>query len=86
VRRRSSKLRFQIEELTRKGDFNKVAELQYGKLPELEKRLKEAQAKETAKGQGARTAGRAPQLLRTRSAPRRSPRWWRAPPASRWPR
>jgi ATP-dependent Clp protease ATP-binding subunit ClpB len=28
----------QIEELTRKGDFNKVAELQYGKLPELEKR------------------------------------------------
>jgi ATP-dependent Clp protease ATP-binding subunit ClpB len=40
------KLRFQIEELTRKGDFNKVAELQYGKLPELEKRLKEAQAKE----------------------------------------
>ena len=39
----------QIEELKRKGDFNKVAELQYGKLPELEKRLKEAQAKETCR-------------------------------------
>ncbi|MBI2768495.1 MAG: ATP-dependent chaperone ClpB [Burkholderiales bacterium] len=54
------KMRHQIEELTRKGDFNKVAELQYGKLPELEKRLKEAQAKETAKGTTS-----APKLLRT---------------------
>jgi ATP-dependent Clp protease ATP-binding subunit ClpB len=41
------KLRFQIEELTRKGDFNKVAELQYGQLPELEKQWKAAQDKET---------------------------------------
>lgn len=54
------KMRHRIEELTRKGDFNGVAELQYGKLPELEKRLKEAQAKETAKGEGS-----APKLLRT---------------------
>jgi ATP-dependent Clp protease ATP-binding subunit ClpB len=38
-----------------------VAELQYGKLPELEKTLKEAQAKETGKKGG----GKAPQLLRT---------------------
>ena len=53
-------LKFKIEELTRKGDFNKVAELQYGKLPELEKRLKEAQAKESTRGEGA-----APRLLRT---------------------
>jgi ATP-dependent Clp protease ATP-binding subunit ClpB len=42
-------LRHQIEELTRKGDFNKVAELQYGKLPELEKRMKEANARESGK-------------------------------------
>ena len=54
------KLRFQIEELTRKGDFNKVAELQYGKLPELEKQLKEAQAKEAGSGDG-----KGNQLLRT---------------------
>ena len=52
--------KFQIEEQTRKGDFNKVAELQYGKLPELEKRLKEAQAVESKKG-----ATSAPTLLRT---------------------
>ncbi len=52
--------RHQIEELKRKGDFNKVAELQYGKLPELEKRLKQAQATETGKHKSGR-----PQLLRT---------------------
>ena len=44
VREKIDQLRQQIEELTRKGDFNKVAELQYGKLPELEKLLKETQA------------------------------------------
>ncbi|MDO8906650.1 ATP-dependent chaperone ClpB [Hydrogenophaga sp.] len=61
VREEIEKLKLQIEEQTRKGDFNKVAELQYGRLPELEKRLKEAQDKETAKG----TEGSAPKLLRT---------------------
>jgi len=60
LREQIDKLKFQIEELTRKGDFNKVAELQYGKLPDLEKRLKEAQDKETN-----RTEGAAPRLLRT---------------------
>ncbi|HRI18596.1 MAG TPA: AAA family ATPase, partial [Burkholderiaceae bacterium] len=58
------RLRTQIEEFTRKGDFNKVAELQYGKLPELEKRLKEAQAKETSKAKKSKDGGK-PQLLRT---------------------
>ena len=42
IKEEIDRLRFQIEEYTRKGDFNKVAELQYGRLPELEKRLKEA--------------------------------------------
>ncbi|GAA6143858.1 ATP-dependent chaperone ClpB [Hydrogenophaga sp. 5NK40-0174] len=60
VREEIEKLRLKIEESTRKGDFNKVAELQYGKLPELEKQLREAQAKEEAK-----SGGEAPQLLRT---------------------
>jgi ATP-dependent Clp protease ATP-binding subunit ClpB len=55
------KMRFQMEELKRKGDFNKVAELQYGKLPELEKRLKDAQAKESKKSADKSV----PQLLRT---------------------
>ena len=49
IKEEIDRLRFQIEEFTRKGDFNKVAELQYGKLPELEKRLKEANAKEGSK-------------------------------------
>ncbi|AWI53959.1 ATP-dependent chaperone ClpB [Aquabacterium olei] len=61
VKEEIDKIRFQIEEFKRKGDFNKVAELQYGKLPELEKRLKDAQEKESAKGK----AGDRPQLLRT---------------------
>ena len=54
------RLRKQIEDLTRKGDFNKVAELQYGTLPELEKRLKAAQAQESGKAGSGK-----PQLLRT---------------------
>ncbi|MDE2075517.1 MAG: ATP-dependent chaperone ClpB [Burkholderiales bacterium] len=61
VKEEIDRIKFQIEEFKRRGDFNKVAELQYGKLPELEKRLHEAQAKETAKGKDARK----PQLLRT---------------------
>jgi ATP-dependent Clp protease ATP-binding subunit ClpB len=60
VREKIDQLRQQIEELTRKGDFNKVAELQYGKLPELEKLLKETQANELHP-----LAGAAPRLLRT---------------------
>jgi ATP-dependent Clp protease ATP-binding subunit ClpB len=55
------RIRFEIENLKRKGDFNKVAELQYGRLPELEKRLAQAQATEQGKG----LRGDAPQLLRT---------------------
>ena len=62
VKEEVERIKIQIEDLKRKGDFNKVAELQYGKLPELEARLKDAQAKETAKSKG---AGGAPQLLRT---------------------
>ena len=62
VKEEIDRMRFQIEEWKRKGDFNKVAELQYGKLPELEKRLKDAQATETKRGA---TKGGMPQLLRT---------------------
>jgi ATP-dependent Clp protease ATP-binding subunit ClpB len=64
VKEEIDSLRRQIDEFTRKGDFNKVAELQYGKLPELEKKLKEAQAKESGKAKSAKDGGR-PQLLRT---------------------
>jgi len=36
------KIRFEMEEATRKGDWQKVSELQYGKLPQLEAQLKQA--------------------------------------------
>ena len=55
------RIRFQIEEWKRKGDFNRVAELQYGRLPELEKKLKDAQAGESKRGADKSK----PQLLRT---------------------
>ena len=62
VKEEIDRIKQQVEELKRKGDFNKVAELQYGQLPELEKRLSEAQAKEAGKAKG---GGATPQLLRT---------------------
>lgn len=49
IRKEVDQLRVQIDEFKRKGDFNKVAELQYGKLPALEKQLHEAQVKEEGK-------------------------------------
>jgi ATP-dependent Clp protease ATP-binding subunit ClpB len=73
VKEEIDRMRQRMEELKRKGDFNAVAELQYGRLPELEKRLKEAQAKEVAKngkatgtgGYGSGDADGRPRLLRT---------------------
>jgi ATP-dependent Clp protease ATP-binding subunit ClpB len=59
VREELEKVKFQIEELKRLGDLNKVAELQYGRLPELEKKLKDAQATEAS------GTNKAHQLLRT---------------------
>ncbi|MGE8632627.1 MAG: AAA family ATPase, partial [Achromobacter piechaudii] len=59
-------VRAEMAELQRKGQFDKLAELQYGKLPDLESRLKAAevgaqQAAENAEGDNGR-----PRLLRTR--------------------
>ena len=61
VKEEIERCKIQIEEFKRKGDFNKVAELQYGKLPELEKRLKEANAGDTGTAKLAQPA----RLLRT---------------------
>ncbi|MBB5203824.1 ATP-dependent Clp protease ATP-binding subunit ClpB [Inhella inkyongensis] len=60
VKEEIDRIKTQIEELKRKGDLAKVAELQYGQLPGLEKRLSEAQAKESAGAANAK-----PRLLRT---------------------
>jgi len=52
IKEEIEKLRTQIADLQRKGQFDKLAELQYGKLPQLEAQLKEAEkvgAGDTAK-------------------------------------
>ena len=61
VKEEIERCKIQMEEYKRQGNFNKVAELQYGKLPELEKKLKEANAKDTANS----SAASATRLLRT---------------------
>ncbi len=65
VKEEIEQIKFQIEELKRKGNFDKVAELQYGRLPELEKKHQAAQAKEQGKAKGAKDGTGGPQLLRT---------------------
>src|SRR5690606_6916095 len=55
------KLRAQMVELQRKGEYEKLAEIQYGKLPELEGRLNAASA---AESNGPKENSR-PTLLRT---------------------
>src|SRR5690606_14652100 len=54
------RVRAEMAELQRKGQFDKLAELQYGKLPELEGRLQAAES-----GQQKEQAGQQPRLLRT---------------------
>src|SRR3546814_17976348 len=49
-----------MAELQRKGQFDKLAELQYGQLPELEGRLQSTEA-----SQQAASASEHPRLLRT---------------------
>ena len=55
------RIRLQMEEATRNSDWQKVSELKYGKLTELENAL-EAQNKKDAAGE---QAGHKPQLVRT---------------------
>ncbi len=46
IREEIEKIRVQMEEARRKGDWQKMSELQYGRLPELESQLKQLDAKE----------------------------------------
>ncbi|GJM07493.1 MAG: chaperone protein ClpB [marine bacterium B5-7] len=50
------KARVELEVANRAGDLGKMSELQYGKIPDLEKQLKDASANE----------GKAPQLMRNK--------------------
>ncbi|RZS80477.1 ATP-dependent chaperone ClpB [Pigmentiphaga kullae] len=59
IKEEIEKVRAEMGELQRKGQFDKLAELQYGKLPELEARLKSAEGNEKA------AEAEKPKLLRT---------------------
>jgi ATP-dependent Clp protease ATP-binding subunit ClpB len=51
IRENLEKAKLELEAARRKGDLTRMAELQYGKIPELEKRLLDAQASEGKQGQ-----------------------------------
>jgi ATP-dependent Clp protease ATP-binding subunit ClpB len=57
IKEEIEKLRLQMDEAKRKGDWQKMSEIQYGRLPQLEAQLKQA---EKSDKKGAR-----PRLLRT---------------------
>jgi ATP-dependent Clp protease ATP-binding subunit ClpB len=57
IKEEIEKVRLQMEEARRKGDWQKMSELQYGRMPELEARLKQADVGEAPSGK--------PRLLRT---------------------
>jgi ATP-dependent Clp protease ATP-binding subunit ClpB len=58
IKEEIEKVKLQMEEAKRKGDWQKMSELQYGRLPELEAQLNQADT-------GAVKAGK-PQLVRTK--------------------
>ncbi|MFZ9733844.1 MAG: ATP-dependent chaperone ClpB [Burkholderiaceae bacterium] len=64
IKEEIERLRLEIEQHTRKGDWQKVSELQYGRLPELEAKLKTADDI-VARGGSAAAVGSRPKLLRT---------------------
>ncbi|WP_233235303.1 ATP-dependent chaperone ClpB [Bordetella sp. LUAb4] len=63
IKEEIDQVRAEMAELQRKGQFDKLAELQYGKLPELEARLKSAESG-AEKAEAEAEPGR-PRLLRT---------------------
>ncbi len=63
IKEEIERIRLQMEEAKRQSNWQKVSELQYGRLPELERELKAAEAAgEQAEGEG---DGTKPRLLRT---------------------
>ena len=58
IKEEIDKIKLQMEDAKRKGDWQKMSELQYGKLPQLEAQLKKADAAQAK-------PGAKPRLLRT---------------------
>lgn len=63
IKEEMEKIKLEIEAATRKGDWQKVSELQYGRLPQLEAQL-QSQPSDQTQGSSSK-AGNAPKLLRT---------------------
>jgi len=61
IKEEIEQIRLQIDEAKRKSDYGRMSELQYGRLPELEKQLKDAEIA----GEQPETADGKPRLLRT---------------------
>ncbi|MGO4479607.1 ATP-dependent chaperone ClpB [Massilia sp. 2TAF26] len=61
IKEEIEQIRLQMEEAKRQSNWQKVSELQYGRLPELERQLKEAEAA----GEKAEADADKPRLLRT---------------------
>ncbi len=64
VKEQIEKLKLDMDEARRRGDFAAMSEIQYGKLPELEKKLQEMTLP-LPSGEVARSAGEGKRLLRT---------------------
>lgn len=62
IKEEIERLRAEMAEAQRKGQFDKLAELQYGQLPELEARLRTAEGSEKVASEG---DSERPRLLRT---------------------
>jgi ATP-dependent Clp protease ATP-binding subunit ClpB len=55
VKEELEKLRLQMEDAKRKGDWQRMSEIQYGKIPQLEAQLKSAEKSESKKARLVRT-------------------------------
>ncbi len=62
IKEEIEKVRLQMEEARRKGDWQKMSELQYGRMPELEAKLKQA---DKGSAGGSADGEAKPRLLRT---------------------
>ena len=50
IKEELEKVKLEMEEAKRKGDWNRMSELQYGKIPALEKQMKEAESAPSSPG------------------------------------
>ncbi|MGV8712374.1 MAG: ATP-dependent chaperone ClpB [Nitrosomonas sp.] len=64
IKEEMEKIKLEVEAATRKGDWQKVSELQYGRLPQLEAQL-QSQLNEQKAPDGSSKTAHAPKLLRT---------------------